>query len=837
MSKRNSSNQSNSNFRQQKGTARKLEKDLHTVEQQQVNRTASVLKDQAADQRSSGSKGKLKKQYTDQASEEFRQQESTASKIEQTFTTGEQQQLNQAVGVLERPESTASDQSAGSKKYKLKKQYTNQAAEELRQQESTASKIERPVTTSEQQQLNRTTSVLGSTASDQSAGSKKYKLKKQYANQAAEKFRKQEGTAGKLERTFTTSEQQQINQTASVLNRPASDQSASSKKGKLKNQYSKQAAEELQKSKSGIKKRKFVLQKAGTLGKGTLIATGNTLKSGATKYQRALEKDDEGVKIASQGITVTGKLSKKAARKLKEKKLSRKNFIKASQNPLSKEKKKENSLRKISKTPALVLKKGTLKYQEELEKGDEGVKLASQGATATAKAAKKLTKGTKKVAAKPGKLDKQSSKLLQSQFNKQKKLRVESKAALKKKAMKKKLYAPTRNKNKAFTGVMSSFSNRIRTIFKSFGKFDFKNVKNLITAKLATYFGGGLVAVLPLLLVALICLVIAGILGAGGSKQIQEIEMGGGMGISQDVRKWCPLIEQEAKAQGMEAYVNLLAAIIQVETGGKGTRDIMQSSESAGFPRNHWQTEEESIRQGVKHLKGIVGILQGFNSGYEANTKLLAQAYNFGSAFAGYVGRQGGIYTLDVAEKYSREVVAPSLGNFTGETYSYVNPTSTKLGKPYLYRNGGNFMYGELVGQYGGCSVGGAGITGDFAAVLQELEKFQGWPYVWGGKNPSTGFDCSGLTSWGLAQIGIKLPSYAASQYDLTVPIDPSEAQPGDLIFFKGTYGGPNHISHVGFYIDENTMYDSNGSGVGYHNWKDPYWQKHFAGIRRVVSK
>ncbi|TKI13612.1 lysozyme, partial [Bacillus cereus] len=35
-------------------------------------------------------------------------------------------------------------------------------------------------------------------------------------------------------------------------------------------------------------------------------------------------------------------------------------------------------------------------------------------------------------------------------------------------------------------------------------------------------------------------------------------------------------------------------------------------------------------------------------------------------------------------------------------------------------------------------------------------------------------------------------------------------------------------------YIDANTMYDSNGSGVGYHQFTSPYWQQHYAGIRRV---
>ncbi|WP_396336117.1 NlpC/P60 family protein, partial [Enterococcus faecium] len=34
-------------------------------------------------------------------------------------------------------------------------------------------------------------------------------------------------------------------------------------------------------------------------------------------------------------------------------------------------------------------------------------------------------------------------------------------------------------------------------------------------------------------------------------------------------------------------------------------------------------------------------------------------------------------------------------------------------------------------------------------------------------------------------------------------------------------------MSHVGIYVNETTMYDSNSSGIGYHNWQDSYWQSH----------
>ena len=71
----------------------------------------------------------------------------------------------------------------------------------------------------------------------------------------------------------------------------------------------------------------------------------------------------------------------------------------------------------------------------------------------------------------------------------------------------------------------------------------------------------------------------------------------------------------------------------------------MQSSESAGYGRpNVFQTEEESVRQGVKHLKECLFALKAFNMGYENNIKALAQAYNYGNYFATWLGKEGRVF-------------------------------------------------------------------------------------------------------------------------------------------------------------------------------------------------
>ena len=50
---------------------------------------------------------------------------------------------------------------------------------------------------------------------------------------------------------------------------------------------------------------------------------------------------------------------------------------------------------------------------------------------------------------------------------------------------------------------------------------------------------------------------------------------------------------------------------------------------------------------------------------------------------------------------------------------------------------------------------------------------------------------------------------------DWCTPVSREEARPGDLVFFKGTYGGDDYISHVGIYLGSGIMIDA-GDPIGY---------------------
>ena len=166
-------------------------------------------------------------------------------------------------------------------------------------------------------------------------------------------------------------------------------------------------------------------------------------------------------------------------------------------------------------------------------------------------------------------------------------------------------------------------------------------------------------------------------------------------GLPAEVLRWKDLVEQITAEEGIPETASVILAIIAVESGGTAL-DVMQSSESQGLAPNTIIDPEESIRVGVKAFKRAYQKTQL----HKMDILVAAAGYNYGNAFIDWLAANGGDYSLEKSEEYSRTVVAPSLGNTTGETYSYPNPIAQKLGKPYLYLNGGNFFYPELVKQY-----------------------------------------------------------------------------------------------------------------------------------------
>ena len=120
-----------------------------------------------------------------------------------------------------------------------------------------------------------------------------------------------------------------------------------------------------------------------------------------------------------------------------------------------------------------------------------------------------------------------------------------------------------------------------------------------------------------------------------------------------------------------------------------------------------------------------------------------------------------------------------------------------------------------------------------FAAMLKEAEKYIGYPYVWGGSAPSTSFDCSGFISWVINHSGWNVGRLGAQGlYNICTPVSSSQAKPGDLVFFVGTYDTPG-VSHVGLYVGNSVMLHC-GDPISYTNLNSNYWQSHFYSFGRL---
>lgn len=154
-----------------------------------------------------------------------------------------------------------------------------------------------------------------------------------------------------------------------------------------------------------------------------------------------------------------------------------------------------------------------------------------------------------------------------------------------------------------------------------------------------------------------------------------------------------------------------------------------------------------------------------------------------------------------------------------------------------------SYLFGEDVssapgggGEYTDYDIPGEALTDTaFANMIREAEKYLGYPYVWGGSSPSTSFDCSGFVSWVINNCGNGWSvgrQTANGLKNLCAIIPPSEAKPGDLIFFQGTYG-TSGASHVGIYVGNGMMIHC-GDPISYASIETNYWQQHFYCFGRI---
>ena len=127
-----------------------------------------------------------------------------------------------------------------------------------------------------------------------------------------------------------------------------------------------------------------------------------------------------------------------------------------------------------------------------------------------------------------------------------------------------------------------------------------------------------------------------------------------------------------------------------------------------------------------------------------------------------------------------------------------------------------------------------------FSARASELSlqalNMLGIRYKRGGNAPESGLDCSGLVKYVFKEVlGMDLPRTSAELSNVGTPVEPSDLQPGDLVFYNTVR---RSFSHVGIYLGDNKFIHAPASGgkVRIESMDVGYWKSRFNGARRLIE-
>lgn len=328
----------------------------------------------------------------------------------------------------------------------------------------------------------------------------------------------------------------------------------------------------------------------------------------------------------------------------------------------------------------------------------------------------------------------------------------------------------------------------------------------LLLAKLLMTKGGRTLLSIVVVVVMLFFLMIASLL----LTEQKSPSFMPGSNVSAAVLRYQAQIQHELEKYQLGEHLALVLAITMQESGGNTSLDVMQSSESIGLPPNTITDPIRSIEIGVKHFHNVITLAEQKNVDINA----AVQSYNYGTGYLDFVAANGGKHSEALAKQFSLM-------------------EASKLG----WASYGDPLYVAHVMRYVGAENGAvATMNGSYKVIYDEMMKYQGYPYVFGGAHPQTSFDCSGLMQWAYAKAGIQLPRTAQQQYNVSQKIGLDQLQPGDFVFFTGTYDAGEPVSHIGMYVGQGKMYNANGQGVVFTDLADSYWQAHLYGYGRVAN-
>ena len=121
--------------------------------------------------------------------------------------------------------------------------------------------------------------------------------------------------------------------------------------------------------------------------------------------------------------------------------------------------------------------------------------------------------------------------------------------------------------------------------------------------------------------------------------------------------------------------------------------------------------------------------------------------------------------------------------------------------------------------------------------IAEYAKKYLGCKYIVGGKNPQTGFDCSGFTRYVYLNFGYSLGTTSSSQSNSGTQIERENMQVGDLIIFYNEE--KSSVGHTGIYLGNGDFIHSANPerGVVIDNLNtNTYYNERFISARRIAE-
>lgn len=276
--------------------------------------------------------------------------------------------------------------------------------------------------------------------------------------------------------------------------------------------------------------------------------------------------------------------------------------------------------------------------------------------------------------------------------------------------------------------------------------------------------------------------------------------------------------------------------LYNIYTQSRGNRQFL------GSPISGYWYSYISSHYGYRTTNGVTELHKGLDITPAAGTEILSvqdgtvSKVGTNNTYGKYIEIQNddGYKTLyahcsTVSVSQGQDV---SIGDVIGKVGSSGDVSTATLHIEFQYEDEyyNPYFYLSCEGASVPGSVGNA--TGDAATLIKEAQKYLGTPYVWGGYSPS-GFDCSGYVSYCLTNSGVRNTGHLTANglLNICTRVSKDQLQPGDLVFFQGTYN-TSGASHVGIYIGSGEYgagtFIHCGDPCKYGDLNSSYWTQHW---------